>query len=72
MLAVGYVSATCCVWEDAAVTEEQGMSDTRETYELPVIEDYGDLVELTAASGFSGPEDGGSKLAIHHTAPASP
>ncbi|MEX2196016.1 MAG: hypothetical protein WD844_12085 [Thermoleophilaceae bacterium] len=48
------------------------MSDPRETYELPVVKDYGDIVELTAASGFSGPEDGGNKLAIHHSAPAAP
>lgn len=47
-------------------------SETREAYEAPVVLDYGDLVELTAASGFAGPEDGGNKLAIHHTAPASP
>lgn len=73
MLARGYVSSTTCrVWEDSAVTEEQGMSEMRETYELPIVRDYGDLVELTAASGFSGPEDGGNKLSIHHTAPASP
>ena len=48
------------------------MGDSRETYELPVIEDYGDLVELTAASGLTGTEDGGSKLLIHHTAPSGP
>lgn len=48
------------------------MNETRESYESPIVRDYGDLVELTAASGFAGPEDGGSKLSIHHTAPASP
>lgn len=48
------------------------MSDSRETYEAPMVTDYGDILDLTAASGFSGPEDGGNKLAIHHTAPASP
>ena len=47
-------------------------AETREGYEPPVVRDYGDLVELTAASGFAGPEDGGIKLSIHHTAPASP
>lgn len=48
-------------------------AETREGYEPPVVRDYGDLVELTAASGFIGPEDGGFKLAIHHTTtPASP
>ncbi len=41
---------------------------TGEAYEVPTVRDYGDLVELTAASGFSGPEDGGHKLSIHHTA----
>lgn len=45
---------------------------TREGYETPVVYDYGDLVELTAASSFTGPEDGANKLAIHHTAPAAP
>lgn len=47
-------------------------AETREAYEAPTVKDYGDLVEITAASGFGGPEDGGAKLAIHHTAPASP
>jgi hypothetical protein len=35
-------------------------------YETPVVRDYGDLVELTRASGFVCQEDGGSKLTIHH------
>jgi hypothetical protein len=38
-------------------------------YEAPEVRDYGDLVELTAATAFTGPEDGGSKLLIHHTVP---
>lgn len=38
----------------------------------PVVVDYGDLLELTAASGFTGPEDGGNKLIIHHTAATAP
>jgi hypothetical protein len=33
-------------------------------YEAPQVEDYGDLLELTAASGFSGAEDGGLKIDI--------
>lgn len=48
------------------------MSEAHGGYEPPAITDLGDLMELTAASAFTGPEDGGSKLAIHHTAPASP
>ena len=42
------------------------------TYETPVVEDYGDLLELTASTGFTGPEDGGSKLAVHHVTPSTP
>jgi len=38
-------------------------------YEPPVVRDFGDLVELTQASGFTGAEDGGSKQLIHHDAP---
>jgi hypothetical protein len=47
-------------------------TETRDAYEAPTVMDYGDLVELTAASGFTANEDGGSKLLIHHTAPSSP
>jgi hypothetical protein len=44
-------------------------------YEAPEVVDYGDLLELTAAVGLFGTEDGGSKiLPTHHnvTPPASP
>lgn len=44
----------------------------RSGYEPPVVIDYGDLVELTAAVAFTGHEDGGSKQLIHHTAPQPP
>ena len=40
------------------------MEDRR--YHPPLIHDYGSLVELTEASGLTGPEDGGSKMLIHH------
>ncbi|MGH2951270.1 MAG: lasso RiPP family leader peptide-containing protein [Solirubrobacterales bacterium] len=46
------------------------MEHQSEQYEAPTVRDYGDLVELTAATGFTGPEDGGSKLLIHHSAPS--
>jgi hypothetical protein len=42
------------------------------SYEAPNVTDYGDLVELTAATGFVSDEDGGSKLGIHHVSPSSP
>jgi hypothetical protein len=45
---------------------------TYPAYEAPVVEDYGTLEALTAASGFVDVEDGGSKLAIHHTSPSAP
>ncbi len=35
-------------------------------YTAPVIEDYGDLVAVTAAIDFAGPEDGGNKMLAHH------
>jgi hypothetical protein len=41
-------------------------------YVAPAVEDYGDLVEITQATGFTGQEDGGSKLLIHHEAPSAP
>jgi hypothetical protein len=40
-------------------------------YERPQITDYGDLLEMTAATSFVDIEDGGSKLLIHHTIQAS-
>ena len=44
-------------------------------YEEPTVVDYGDLLDLTAATGLFGTEDGASKvIPFHHgaTAPASP
>jgi hypothetical protein len=41
-------------------------------YEKPQVNDYGDLLELTAAQGFVNAEDGGSKLLIHHLDPINP
>jgi hypothetical protein len=38
----------------------------KDTYEKPVVRDYGNLVELTAAVDFRGTEDGGNKLAGPH------
>lgn len=35
-------------------------------YEPPVVEDYGDLLELTGAVGLFGTEDGGSKIPSNH------
>lgn len=48
------------------------MKRKRETYEKPVVKDYGSLVDITEAVAFVGAEDGGSKLLIHHSAPAQP
>jgi hypothetical protein len=44
----------------------------KKAFEVPVVEDYGTLLELTQAQGFVGPEDGGSKLLIHHVGPSTP
>ena len=41
-------------------------------YEKPEITDLGSLASLTEAVAFTGVEDGGSKLLIHHSAPAAP
>lgn len=36
-------------------------------YEEPIVVDYGDLLDLTAAVGLFGTEDGGTKiLPTHH------
>jgi hypothetical protein len=35
-------------------------------YEKPAVMDYGELLELTAALGFFGSEDGGSKDQPNH------
>jgi hypothetical protein len=71
MLAAG----TCQYMTLAVETARWGgtmSAETRKDYEAPTVNDYGSLLEITAASGFSGPEDGGNKLSIHHTQPASP
>ena len=44
-------------------------------YEIPTVHDYGSLIELTAATAFRGPEDGGIKLELvipHHSLPTVP
>jgi hypothetical protein len=42
-------------------------------YEKPLLRDFGDIRELTAATGFVAEEDGGSKLLIHHVSnPSGP
>ena len=41
-------------------------------FEAPEVKDYGTLVELTEATGFTGAEDGGSKLLVHHVTPSVP
>jgi hypothetical protein len=46
--------------------------DVDKKYESPKVTDHGTLVELTKAQAFTGPEDGGSKLLIHHEAPSAP
>jgi hypothetical protein len=42
-------------------------------YEKPVVADHGDLVALTAATGYRGPEDGMIKdpleVVPHHSGP---
>jgi hypothetical protein len=49
------------------------MEEQREfSYETPVVRDYGDLLELTAAGGDCNAEDGSDKTHHHHTAPCSP
>ncbi len=40
-----------------------------EHYEKPQVSDFGTILELTSATGFIGPEDGGSKALIHHSSP---
>ena len=42
------------------------------SYERPEVADYGSVVEMTEATGFTGPEDGGNKLLIHHSGPMVP
>ena len=43
-----------------------------ERYEEPEVEDLGEMKDLTQATGFTGIEDGGSKLLIHHSGPMLP
>jgi hypothetical protein len=42
------------------------------SYERPEVVDYGSVVEITEATGFTGAEDGGSKLLIHHSSAILP
>lgn len=42
------------------------MTDERTPYEPPSLVDFGTLAELTEATSFTGPEDGASKLLVHH------
>lgn len=49
-----------------------GMTGKRQRYEAPRLRDYGTIVELTQAQGFTNEEDGGSKLLIHHVGPSAP
>jgi hypothetical protein len=42
------------------------------SYEHPQVVDYGSVVDITEATGFTGPEDGGNKLLIHHSGPMLP
>ncbi|MFL5866377.1 MAG: hypothetical protein ACJ766_04670 [Thermoleophilaceae bacterium] len=36
------------------------------TYIKPTVTDYGNLVDLTAATDYVGPEDGANKLILPH------
>jgi hypothetical protein len=42
------------------------------SYTAPVITDYGDLLQITAATGFFGTEDGGTKMLPNHHNPSGP
>jgi hypothetical protein len=47
--------------------EPEGTTDTMaEPYSAPQVRDYGTIADMTAAVAFTGPEDGASKLVIHH------
>jgi hypothetical protein len=47
--------------------EPEGTIDTMaEPYSAPQVREYGGMGDITAAVGFTGPEDGASKLVIHH------
>jgi hypothetical protein len=49
------------------------MERTTDTgYERPSVADYGDLAEMTRAQWLDGPEDGASKLQLHHSLPLLP
>ena len=41
-------------------------------YETPVVIDYGTLVEITAATGLFGSEDGATTLIPFHHNPSAP
>jgi hypothetical protein len=44
----------------------------KQDYETPVVKDYGDLLELTAAGGDCFTEDSADKTHHHHTQPCGP
>lgn len=46
--------------------------DEQHEYAAPQVEDLGTLAELTQAQAFTGPEDGGSKMLLHHETPSPP
>jgi hypothetical protein len=48
------------------------MDEQQHEYNAPEVEDLGTLEDLTQAVAFTGAEDGGSKLLIHHSAPMFP
>jgi hypothetical protein len=41
------------------------------TYKKPTVHDYGSLLDITSATGFTSTEDSGNKLLIHHIPPPS-
>ena len=49
---------------------DEGKGRDEMSYEKPVIRDYGDLVELTAAVSVLGNEDGASKHSLFHNEPS--
>lgn len=49
-----------------------GELTTRESYEEPVVRDYGDLTEITGTVAFSGREADGGEPLVPHSAPSEP
>lgn len=41
-------------------------------YERPRVQDYGTVLQMTAAQGLFGSEDGGSKMLPNHHNPSAP